>query len=274
MRNRESNQEHANEIVQICHTGQLEIDSRIVDISDLLHAHTSIEYRRADLDQIHVARYRKADVPCHYEMTHYGSDEVPFHYPADHLCILNFASSKHAGGGFVTGAMAQEEALCHASNLYPCLCEHESFYAYNREHIDRCQYTDGMIYTKGVVFFCNRRVNVRPQMADVITCAAPNWSASRSKGVTLAENRATMSRRLEQVLKAAIVHEVKALVLGAFGCGVFQNDANDVAGELFRLLVEQQYGGYFEKILFAMNSDDARDPNVAAFQRFFGNLQK
>ena len=269
MSGRELNKEHAYDIVNICNTGKLEIDSQIVDISDQLHSHTSIVYRRADMDKINVVDHSKAEVKCHYEITHYGSDEVPFHYHTDHMCILNFASSRQAGGGFVTGAMAQEEALCHASNLYHCLDENEPFYEYNRENIDRCQYTDGVIYTKGVVFFCNRRVNVSPQMVDVVTCAAPNWSASRSKGVTLDENNATMSRRLEQIIKVAIVNDVKALVLGAFGCGVFGNDVHYVAGELFRLLVEQKYGDYFEKIIFAMNSEN--DKNVVAFKRFFEN---
>src|SRR5688500_2570515 len=38
----------------------------------------------------------------------------------DVMC-LNFASAKNPGGGFLGGALAQEECIARASALYPCL---------------------------------------------------------------------------------------------------------------------------------------------------------
>ncbi|CAF4404397.1 unnamed protein product, partial [Rotaria sordida] len=41
----------------------------------------------------------------------------------DHVGVLNFASAKNPGGGFRTGACAQEESLARSSSLYPALTQ-------------------------------------------------------------------------------------------------------------------------------------------------------
>lgn len=255
------------ETKKICTTGKLQIGSKVIDITDKLKLAESIEYRKEQIDNIDISKYRKASTQCKYRISSYGADVMPFYNRAEQLCILNFASSKNPGGGFEGGAMAQEEALCYASNLHDCLKRHISFYEYNREHLNKSQYSDGIIYTKNVLFFRNKFTNTNPQFADVITCAAPNWGASRRLGVALKENNETMSRRLKQVIKVAIANEVKVLVLGAFGCGVFKNDPNYVAKEIFRLLKTEGYDKYFEEVIFAMNENKGK--NVEAFKRTF-----
>lgn len=257
----------ATETKKICTTGKLQIGSKVIDISEKLKLAKSTEYRREQLDNIDISMYKKANTQCKYRMSSYGADVMPFYNRVGQLCILNFASSKNPGGGFERGVMAQEEALCYASNLHDCLKKHMSFYEYNREHLNKSQYSDGIIYTKDVLFFRNRFNNINPHFADVITCAAPNWGASRRLGVTLKENNETISRRIEQVLKVAIANENKVIVLGAFGCGVFKNDPNYVAKEMFRLLVIEGYDKYFEEIIFAMNENKGK--NVEAFKTVF-----
>jgi hypothetical protein len=41
---------------------------------------------------------------------------------------LNFASAKNPGGGFLSGAMAQEEAMAASSGLYSTQLPHETYY--------------------------------------------------------------------------------------------------------------------------------------------------
>ncbi len=70
---------------------------------------------------------------------------------ANTMC-LNFASAKSPGGGFITGAQAQEESLARASALFPTLEASFEYYDINRAERDAC-YTDYMIYSPRVPVF-------------------------------------------------------------------------------------------------------------------------
>ena len=72
-----------------------------------------------------------------------------------------------------------------------------------------------------------------------------------------------MKRRIENVLKVALHYEVDVLILGAWGCGVFRNDPNDVA----RCFTDQLklFKGKFSKIVFAVGKEDRMMP---IFQRW------
>src|SRR5262245_50137973 len=61
---------------------------------------------------------------------------------------LNFASARHPGGGFLGGARAQEESLCRASGLYPCI-NRNPMYAHHA-NLPGGFYTNYAIYSPGV----------------------------------------------------------------------------------------------------------------------------
>jgi len=69
----------------------------------------------------------------------------------DEPLVLNFASAKNPGGGFLRGARAQEESLARASALYECI-RGSAMYAHHRAHGD-CIYTDWMIHSPEVPVF-------------------------------------------------------------------------------------------------------------------------
>jgi uncharacterized protein (TIGR02452 family) len=69
----------------------------------------------------------------------------------ENLVALNFASGKTPGGGFLAGAIAQEEDLCRCSGLYSCLKSKPLFYNANIL-FDNNYYTDGIIYSPNVPF--------------------------------------------------------------------------------------------------------------------------
>ena len=70
-------------------------------------------------------------------------------------CILNFASYKNPGGMFLAGSSAQEECLCHASNLYNILEKfNKDYYIPHRQKgaTNRALYSNQAIYSPDVVF--------------------------------------------------------------------------------------------------------------------------
>lgn len=156
------------------------------------------------------------------------------------ICVLNFASFTEPGGGFINGAMAQEEALCHVTNLYNILKEFNPLYDKNKLLINNGVYKNWAIYSPDVVFD-----NVYDAMhtcnnIDVITCPAPNASIFFSTFSSEEDvNRYTdiLYERCKYVLDIAKENNVKVLCLGAFGCGVFGNNPYCVA-ECFKILLE------------------------------------
>lgn len=151
------------------------------------------------------------------------------------IAVLNFASYKNPGGKFLEGSSAQEESLCHVSTLYPVLKRKDDFYEYNRNHLNRGLYEDRLLYSPSIRFFFNSG----EILSDVLTCAAPNLGAylkynditaeSRSYKSFIEENSHYLRNRMELMRYSALDHDVDVLILGAWGCGVFQQNPKIVA---------------------------------------------
>jgi uncharacterized protein (TIGR02452 family) len=257
------------EVVTIIKNKSMNLNDKTVDLSSNFDRKdkVSIEYRESDIDKIVIDENKKKEHFCKIVVRPYDSPDA-VEENIEHTAILNFASSKYAGGGFKTGAMAQEESLCYRSNLYDVLSKHKKFYEYNREHQNNGLYTDGIIYSSNICFFRNNRLeNTEPYFLDIISSAAPNKGAADKNKVPCKITDNTMKRRLEQIIKVAIANNTEHLVLGAFGCGVFRNNPRDVAKWLYELIVDKEYGWYFKQVTFAMH--DTTSENSKAFSMYF-----
>src|SRR5262249_51633054 len=73
-------------------------------------------------------------------------------YGAGHVALLNFASARNPGGGFLSGSQAQEESLARASGLCECLSRITDYYEANRRQRSAL-YTDHIIFSPGVPVF-------------------------------------------------------------------------------------------------------------------------
>jgi uncharacterized protein (TIGR02452 family) len=189
---------------------------------------------------------------------------------ADVVC-LNFASAKNPGGGFLNGSQAQEESLARATGLYPCLLECRPMYDANRG-FDSCLYTDHMIYSPRVPVFRDDGDALLPEpyVVSVITAPAVNAGALRDPERSRVEP--TMLARTEKVLAVAAAHRHEALVLGAWGCGVFRNDPAQVA-RWFRhhLCDNPAFRGTFRTVVFAVLDSSPEGRTLRPFAEQFGS---
>jgi uncharacterized protein (TIGR02452 family) len=185
------------------------------------------------------------------------------------VAALNFASAKNPGGGFLTGAQAQEESLARASGLYPLLLG-DPMYAHHRARRDPL-YTAWVIYCPDVpVFRCDEgRLLDEPYLCSLLTSPAVNVGALPHRDRRGDEVRRAMQERVERVLAVAARHGHEVLVLGAWGCGVFRNDPAQVA-ELFRGALAGPFRGAFTQVVFAVLDATGEGRTLGAFEQAFG----
>lgn len=180
----------------------------------------------------------------------------------DPVACLNFASAKKPGGGYRSGAQAQEESLARASALAAALRAVPGFYEFHRRNPD-LRYSDRVIYSPDVpVFRDDTGRLVEPYPVTFLTAAAPNAGALPG-GIDLLP---VLRRRAARVLAVAYQHGHRRLVLGAWGCGVFRNDPRHVAAVFAEHLASSGgYGGRFDLVVFAVPDGPNRTPFQVAF---------
>jgi uncharacterized protein (TIGR02452 family) len=176
-------------------------------------------------------------------------------YGAERIALLNFASARNPGGGFLSGSQAQEESLARASGLYVSISRMTDYYAANRRS-KSALYTDHMIYSPLVPVFRDDADQLieEPWLVSMITAPAVNAGVVRSQEPeNVSRIGEVMNRRIEFLLALAAHYGHDALVLGAWGCGVFANDPREVA-ELFagHLLGQGGFAGAFAEVVFAV----------------------
>jgi uncharacterized protein (TIGR02452 family) len=190
-----------------------------------------------------------------------------------HLGVLNFASAKNPGGGFLGGAMAQEESLAASGGLYATLLPHERYYEFNRK-CGTMMYSHHAIFSPDVVFFRDADFNLlaEPATASVLTLPAVNFGQVVLKGEDVEEADHVMKERMELALALFAEAGMKRLVLGAYGCGVFRNDPVKIAAWWNELLTERGYGALFDEVVYAVLDRSRDQASINAFRREFQNM--
>ena len=204
------------------------------------------------------------------ETTQLAAQRLVLEEGASDLVLLNFASARNPGGGFLGGARAQEEDLARCSALHACLSIEavKPYYRDNRVQSSML-YTDHMIWSPKVPFFRTNSGNIidEPFCASVITAPAPNAAPFLTRGGKRRKLEKTLRQRAGMVLALAQRQGHRALLLGAWGCGVFRNQPHTVADAFGAWLEHKRFAGAFDRVTFAIL--DPKGTTRAAFNSRF-----
>mmetsp|Transcript_20667 Transcript_20667/g.36816 ORF Transcript_20667/g.36816 Transcript_20667/m.36816 type:complete len:468 (+) Transcript_20667:104-1507(+) len=192
------------------------------------------------------------------------------------ICALNFANGEHVGGGYKNGSQAQEEDLCRRipslytslnnakrDGLYPfgpCTCFDPKLPA---------KYSE-VLYTKGCVIARGSEADgfalLRPDeqvMLSLVTAAAPNINFAKE-----IYDLNLMHETIKSVFIAPLLEEpqINTLVLGAWGCGAFGGDPEQIS-ELFMRALTDGLGRLYNEVHFAVPEGRNADVFRAALDR-------
>lgn len=238
----------------------------------------------------------KYDTPAKVLVTQNRSFAAASQYLGQKVCVLNFASASNPGGGVTKGSNAQEEALCRCSTLYACMSDGQVTSQFHDKHRSALKagelnalYNNDCIYTPNVTIFRSDTDTPRLLPAelwyevDVISCAAPNLRNKPSNAMNPdSGNRAVFikpsnllelhKKRISRVLDIALLNGVEVMILGAFGCGAFQNPPDIVARAMFGVVKEYLYN--FKAIEFSVYCPPNNTKNYDVFKQILSPICK
>jgi uncharacterized protein (TIGR02452 family) len=239
-----------------------------IDIDDILtiSVNGSVYYPQDGWESPRIANHIVPDITVTEETT--GQAAQRLIELGEDVVILNFASARRPGGGWLEGARAQEEDLARCSALGYCLSFEDKFYSDNKANASGL-YTDGIIYSPVVPFFRDRFYNLtaQPYAVSVITSPAPNVTKLKPGEEQLLP--VVLQYRAKRILEVAAKHEHETIVLGAWGCGVFGNEAQDVS-KAFREALKRVPA--FKRVVFAIYDTRKGQPVLKTFKKEFGTV--
>ena len=123
-------------------------------------------------------------------------------------------------------------------------------YEFHRASYDPL-FTDYAIYSPRVPVIRDYSGSLleKPYSISIITCPAVH--ASEVPVVREHEILPAMWLRILKVLSVGIGHNHDGIVLGAWGCGTFGNDAKNIAG-LFRKALDEDCSRSYQRVIFAI----------------------
>lgn len=192
----------------------------------------------------------------------------------DKITVLNLASDEKPGGGWrYSLSMTQEEALCYSSTLFATL--RPEWYPWPNSG----QGSVAGIFSPSIVVFkdtldneCRELSEEEKVLVSVVTVAAPRGPRLTKNGQRFEDENVLDEFRdkVRLVLRCAAGEGKTGLVLGALGCGAYRCPPQLVAQEMKQVLEEEEFRGWFEKVVFAVyGTGPVGKRNLEVFQKVF-----
>lgn len=205
-----------------------------------------------------------------------------------HPAVLNMASSRNPGGGVFTGAGAQEENIFRRSNLFLSMYQFASYANDYGIQKQEQQYpldaNFGGVYSPDVCVFRGTEQEGYPLLdqkdiytVSVISVPGLNRPELNSDNTIVSVLVPVIKHKMRTIFRMGLAHGHDALVLGALGCGAFQNPPDHIARLFQEVMREPEFLSCYKKIVFAIledhNSMKSHNPegNLRPFQFEFAN---
>jgi len=175
-------------------------------------------------------------------------DDIMLENPSSKITILNFANGMSPTGGYLNGAIAQEEDLCRrmptlASALF--LAKRNGLFPFGASS----EKYSSIFYSKNVPIIRDKNLNIlesnKWNYVDVISAVAPNINIGQELDNT------KFFQTIINIFLASLKTENNIIIVGAIGCGAFGNDPK-IISKLFNIAIKNGLANGYEKVYFAI----------------------
>lgn len=179
-------------------------------------------------------------------------------------CIINFGSATKPSNSFLNGKNLQEDSLLRHSSLFKSQQKEKFMYLHHKVNKSNFKYSDYMIYSPSVPIFRDERTEKLLNeedvfCTDIITSAAPNKDEMVKNGQNIKCLQDVLYIRCEKILRCAIDHGAKALILGDFALSCGGNDPKLMCLIFKDLLHKREYKEYFNVVVFNVNDSGSKN---------------
>ncbi|MCD8028366.1 MAG: TIGR02452 family protein [Erysipelotrichaceae bacterium] len=227
-----------------------------------------------DIDKLSISSLKNTNHDCTYSCENIDALSLAKNKQnEDKVLVLNLASATEPGGRTRKGASAQEENLCQRTSLLLSLESEDAqkYYEYNKALKTRMGSNAIMISPNVEVIKDNSfELLGEPFEIAVMSCGAPMIRLGL-EGLSQEEYEALLYKRIQGMLKIANLQNYHHLILGAFGCGVYGNDAAIVSDIFYKAIQDFNCNQLFDSIDFAVLCSPKKDYNYKEFRRNFSN---